>query len=886
MPSKSTKGMEGAQSSSNSKKISLNAFLNRYKVSKGEDFTHTSLLDPKGSFYVPPEHLDTFWDIYSKEVLKRTPLYITEKPNGYSPVLIDLDFRQKTFERAYTQEDIITFLKAYVECAKEFFCDVEKARFYVMEKPSPREVKGIVKDGVHILCPDIVSRSIVQVMLRRRLLGKIDEIFAGKYVNKSADIFDEAVITTNNWFMYGSKKPDDVAGYTISYIFDGVSGEVLPFDSDDVNKELIEMLSIRKYLATPLQNGKQEMIDAYLEEQASARRAQEQAKLQQKIKNMTSNANDEDAYEKAKPFVAMLSSERANNRNDWIRVGWCLSNIDRRLLLEWDEFSKLSSKYQEGVCEKEWNAMTTNGGLGMGSLRMWAKEDSPEQYEAFLKRSLGTLVRACFPNKTEYDVARVVKQKYEGLFVYDTTEKNWYRFAHHKWRVDNEGLVLQAHLPEEVAQVFRSAAAVALGNASQEEDAMEKEKLDNYAKVLQEINIKLKSPKYQNGVMSQLRMLMGVEKFSTQLDTKTHLIGFENGVYDLNEMMFRDGLSEDMISMTTGYNFVSKDDVKEYVDEVMRLVRSMMATEEMMNYLLTTLGMNLHGTKQQELMYFWTGKGRNGKGLLAALYRLALGMLYYECSVVMLTNIKKSAAAAAPEIMKMKGVRGLITSEPEEGETLQASFLKNIIGMDMFSARGLYKDLGDGFKPQAQLIISMNEKPSISCVLTMDMKLRILIFPHQFVENPTKPNERQIDGSLKGKIENDVRYRQAFMHILLDYWKSYKESGYKLHTPQCVIDETSSYLKDNDVVGKYLDDNYTKSKEDEVGKFVISAKALFADFKKKTGSVKKEKAFLERVVNAGYNVIDVYDKAPYRNRRVITGIVDKNYVFDDNLNEE
>merc|ERR1711871_629678 len=88
----------------------------------------------------------------------------------------------------------------------------------------------------------------------------------------------------------------------------------------------------------------------------------------------------------------MLSKKRADNYHTWIRVGWALHNTDLSLLPKWIEFSKKSSKYKKGECEKLWRSMHDKG-LTYRSLRMWAKEDSPSKYEKFNQEEFELLLK-------------------------------------------------------------------------------------------------------------------------------------------------------------------------------------------------------------------------------------------------------------------------------------------------------------------------------------------------------------------------------------------------------------------------------------------------------------------------------------------------------------
>ena len=71
----------------------------------------------------------------------------------------------------------------------------------------------------------------------------------------------------------------------------------------------------------------------------------------------------------------------------------------------WDEFSQNSSKYKEGYCQEEWDAMDNNG-LEIGSLHRWAKKTLHKSTKRF-REDLTNLIKASL-NQTDYDIARVV----------------------------------------------------------------------------------------------------------------------------------------------------------------------------------------------------------------------------------------------------------------------------------------------------------------------------------------------------------------------------------------------------------------------------------------------------------------------------------------------
>lgn len=86
-----------------------------------------------------------------------------------------------------------------------------------------------------------------------------------------------------------------------------------------------------------------------------------------------------------KKTLSQLSKERCDNYESWIKVGIVLHHelADAGLPL-WIEWSKQSSKYEEGACEAKWSTFATGSTkIGLGSLIRWAKEDNAEPLSAF-----------------------------------------------------------------------------------------------------------------------------------------------------------------------------------------------------------------------------------------------------------------------------------------------------------------------------------------------------------------------------------------------------------------------------------------------------------------------------------------------------------------------
>jgi P4 family phage/plasmid primase-like protien len=809
----------------------LTDFLKDYRSSKGGAFTHTSILGPSGSYYIPPRNTADFIALYKDAVRKgETELYLTEKHIDVGPILIDLDFRFSGTDlaRKYTDAIVLDVTKTYTKTLLEFF-DVPHVDVYVLEKPSPVMAKTLVKDGFHIVVPDIVTTPMFQYMLRETAMPELKRILAPLELhNKLSDVVDEAVIEKNNWQMIGSRKPS-CAAYAITKIIrcfaDSDQEEYLPIDKPP--EEYVELLSIRnKVEPTAFKPEKAQEFKAYEDRiQETKLRQHFKSTILSKTKNAgTNSAASEEDYAQAKALASLLNAERAESYNDWIRVGWCLHNIDHRLQEDWIAFSRQSNKFKDGGCERLWDHMRQDGGcLGMGTLHVWAKNDNPAGYAKLISEDLRALIRES-SNGTEYDVARVIVRKYAHRFAYDGANRRWYHFTNHRWRVTPDGMALKNKLPTDVATEYRNSSVHYSTQANLVEDVAERNTLDDLVTRLQSIVLKLKKASFQTNIMTQCAMLFIDEHFEEKLDSNLSLIGFENGVFDLDANEFRAGRPEDYISLTTNINFVPlSEQPAEMIDEVNNFISQVLPDRSVKEYVLRLFASFLHGAIREERFHVWTGIGSNGKSKIIELYQNAFGAYCCSLPVALLTQKRGASGSATPELARARSKRFAVLQEPSD-DTINCGLLKELTGGDKIYARALYS-AGYEFKPQFKLVLTCNHLP----VVPSDdggtwRRIRVVPFKSKFCDNPNPENENEflIDTELSSKFED---WAPIFMSLLVNKYKSIV--GTKYREPDVVLEATREYQRRNDLVADFVDSCITKGADESV----VLLDQAYSDFK-------------------------------------------------------
>lgn len=804
----------------NNDKYTLYTFLEEHLVEKGKTYTHTSMGKPLGSYFIKNSELPLFYELLCKALFNNIDLSLTEKHEDFGPMLIDLDFRFEVdiLTRMHNETHIKKFVNLYIQEICEVFNiekDDPKLVAFVFERDGPYQDKSMTKDGIHIMFPFIVSYPNAQYHIRDNILKKIGDIFEEipnlKNKNKIADIVDRSVIYTNNWLLFGCKKPN-LEAYKISYIFNGLLDNIPVDEYNFSDTNLPRFFSIRNKKdsdLTPIRESKKELLETMNVKKKN-------------IKKISSHINYD--IEQIKAIVSILSTDRAESYNSWIEVGWTLHNIDcnsQELLNIWIEFSQKSSKFKEGICEKEWEKSKSEG-LNIGSLHFWAKNDSPEKYKAIMEEDINRDIEKTTKTPTNYVIASVLYKMFKYDFKYSCSE--WYMYKNHVWHKETDGMSLRTKISNDLCDKYIH--LISSFNIASKKDITEEEREEykKRGKELLDIVKNLGNTPFKENIMKECKELFSDKEFSNKLDNNPYLIGFNNGVYDLQKQELREGRPDDYIEMNTGIDKISFDENHEHWPDLKQFIDTVFYEEDTREYFLTYLASCIQGHNAEEKFRIWTGVGSNGKSKILELFVHSMGMYAIKFPITMLTGKRAASNACTPEIVQSKGKRFGYFEEPSEDEKINAGLLKEFTGGDKIKARGLHKEPIE-FKPQFKLALLCNEMPKVPPHDTGTWRrLEVIEFKSRFCENPKEPNEFPIDKQLSEKLKN---WRELFMALLIDvYYVEYKKNGIKV--PYDVEKFTQEFRKQCDLYDEFVYDNLddTKNPSD-----VISINDIYEEFK-------------------------------------------------------
>jgi putative DNA primase/helicase len=225
--------------------------------------------------------------------------------------------------------------------------------------------------------------------------------------------------------------------------------------------------------------------------------------------------------------------------------------------------------------------------------------------------------------------------------------------------------------------------------------------------------------------------------------------------------------------------------------------------QEMGDFLQRAIGYSLTGNTSEHCMFILWGSGSNGKTTFVETVKHVLGT-YAQTADFNTFVLKKWGAQSGPssDIAKLRGARFVSASEAEEGQKLAESLIKQITGGDSITACFKFKEHFE-FTPQLKLWLSTNHKPQI--VGTDDgiwRRIRLVPFNVKFDKDST------LGDVLKAEAPGILLWA-------LEGLKQWQEHG--LMEPQTVLDATTTYRADEDIIERFINEECEKGDDLSIG---------------------------------------------------------------------
>lgn len=821
--SKSKKIRENEKSWDNIMDTRLVKFLNKREVTRNELFTHTSKIKPCRRYYIEGDDLEQFYDVYNQVIFDGGIAGVTEKPEKVVPLIVDIDFRcplDNGIKRYYKPKHIREIIGIYQEIIEEIAKKPREKMFYccVLEKTAPTADRGSCKDGFHLHFPYFFAeQSIQRGYIRDQVISRVQErkILADIPMNESLEKVFDKNIPNVTWLMYGSRKEIKAEAYQLTKRYNK-DMELIPLKTmfkasytGTVKWNLPRHLSIRQD-ASPT-SLKDDIIP-----KPGTLRARRKREYQRELDEIFADLVN------AEQLLDMLDDDRAEDYRQWMEVGWILYNISEgheKGLNLWITFSGRSEKFEDGVCEKEWDKMEMRD-YTLGSLKHFARNDSPNEFLTWKDtRIRGELQQGI--SMAHNDIAKILHMLYENQYICADVEKEiWYEFKGHRWVRNAKGINLRWQLSHALTNKYAELAQDYMRKLQDEQDPEIKAMYNSKAQLICKLIEKLKNTTFKNCVMKEAMEYFYDKDFVEKMDENPHLLVCENGVYDSENYVFRDGRPDDYCTKSTGlyYHDFEKDDPR--ILELYQVLKKVFVNPNLFKFFKQTSSDLIRGGNRHKIFSIWTGAGDNGKSVCADLLELAFGDYYYTPPTTLLTGKQTQSDSATAALLPCKGARIVVISETDNADVLNCGTMKKLTGGDPFYARGLFKE-PTKITPQFKLILHCNKLPNVSAEDKASWnRIRVLPFESTFVKSHVAPKELKkqytkkvfpMDKSLKDKLHD---LSEAFLWWLIKEYEGFGDAD--LYEPTEVVASTKDYQQTNDFYMQFLSERVqeTGSKKD------------------------------------------------------------------------
>ncbi len=543
-----------------------------------------------------------------------------------------------------------------------------------------------------------------------------------------------------------------------------------------------------------------------------------------------------------------------------------------------DEFSKKSLKYNKDDVAKYWKNLNINKiTITIGSLYEFAKKSNSSEYKKILKEIYSRKKIEITEKYICEKIQEIAGQHFfylnGSLYSFNSKNSLWYK---------DTTETLKKFISDDLYDHLFS-----LLNDSAEDETYLKLQIKELKKYCltnkgSEELLKTFRTRFLNNNNSEIKF-----------DSNPYLFGFNNGVYDIKNNVFRKYEFNDYITTRTGYNYIKSTEEERFIIyDIMKHIE----TDDDNRYLLwQILASGIIGTCHQKFIIF-DGRGGNGKSITTKFMLESLGDYAYKGNVQTLCS--KQQLGANPEIANMNLKRYIIFSEPEATEKIYNSIMKELTGNSRINARKLYENKCDVII-QATFVLECNDKITLKNDSTEGEERRIINYTYKskFTTNQTEVNEKERIFLAKDISDEFIqKYKFAFVDILIE--KAHKfinDDNQIFKITESVKKATEKYISSSYQFLNFLDETAQKTNSDcdYISLTDLYAKFKYSDFylnstkeeKREKLTSKKMKEFFEQNKTTMCSFRSEFSKI-INNKRIHVYSVLVGYKFKDNYEEK
>jgi len=445
--------------------------------------------------------------------------------------------------------------------------------------------------------------------------------------------------------------------------------------------------------------------------------------------------------------------------------------------------------------------------------------------------------------ENEWGDALLFSEIFQDRIVYDASNKEWYQWNEHYWKLDGTNYVRQLVSGHLGSVYMKAAAEVNVNWAALESEISRLPKGSDKIEVLKakqdELNAQMEALKKRCYALRGAKRCLAVLGFA-QTDPRMVVTGecwdkdkwalpVLNGVIDLRTGFIRDGKPKDYIRTVAPIEWTGLNTRCPRFDKFLQEIfedREPKERQELIAFLLRLLGYAITGLSERAIFPILYGKeGRNGKDTLLALIKSILGPLAGAVSNDLFIDSKasRSAGSATPHVCDLQGKRIVWGSETKQGDKLNVAQVKLFTGGGDLSTRQLH-GRQYSFSPTHTLLLMTNHRPHADAdeeafwarACLIEFKMRFLA-PDEVKEQYDRAQDEILKETLMGELSGILA---SLVKGCLDYQKQ----GFK--QPASVRMATAEYRKSEDQLQQFVDDCCCTGE-----KYFVKADQIYAAYK-------------------------------------------------------
>lgn len=523
-----------------------------------------------------------------------------------------------------------------------------------------------------------------------------------------------------------------------------------------------------------------------------------------------------DDYNMIKDFIenGLL---KCSSHESWINTGIHLKILFNHTdaLYLWSECSRTENATQNKQNEYEerflaLNPKTDDKQFALNVLKKYARNNDFDKYNLIMNKYSGMSEQLNYESATDTSLAEIFIALYGDKFIF--TEKKLYYYNGTYWELNQSQNIIRNQISKcltceytkKISEVYKILSEI----DHQDEGLCLKYK--KKVALYQDISKIVQNVGKTNNITSKVLDLI---ESKVEFDENPYLFAFNNVIWDLKEGKIIPPSPDQMISLTTGYDYeINMTDLKDKKEKLMDILKEIFPDESVRNFDLIARSSGLVGVQVQNLIVS-NGVGGNGKSILNELMIKSVGNYGYCLSSTCLTQEIKTGPN--PELSNLHNKRYVLSSEPPSKKAICSDTMNQITGNTTLPVRGLWESKCET-KLKGTFDLDCNELPKFDVVNdAVNRRIRAIPFESRFVDSSQyevlkdRPNVFPMNAYYKTEAFK-VEYRQVLFHILMDYLPKFLETQLLPNPPEKCKRLTADMLSSSDDLFGWFTTNYKK----------------------------------------------------------------------------